>query len=448
MGLLTVKGIERLRNQPGRYADGDGLYLQIRTPKNASWLFRYEVADQRPGKRTQRWMGLGPLRYVPVIKGLKDQKPLSLADLDEKNLTEDDTELTGRERPNLLEARLRAARASELVAAGIDPLDEKRKQRQQDAIKKARELTFEQAAHAYYEGRAAKWKNAKHSAQFLSTLKTYAFPIIGSLPVADIDTPLVLKCIEPHWTTKTETMSRVRGRIEKVLGWATVRHYRKGDNPARWNGHLVEALVAPGDIAKPKHHPALPFTELPLFMVELAKREGIGARALEFTILTAARTGEVIGATWDEFDLKAKTWTIPAGRMKAKKQHRVPLSDAAVDLLKALPTEKGNPHVFVGPRKGSSLSNMGMAVVLKRMERTNITVHGFRSTFRDWAAEQTTFENNVVEMALAHTVRNKVEAAYRRGDLLEKRKPLMALWAQFAMTPVPVDNVTQLRRAK
>jgi integrase len=260
--------------------------------------------------------------------------------------------------------------------------------------------------------------------------------------VAAIDTGLVLKCIEPIWQQKTETASRVRGRIESVLDWATVRGYRTGDNPARWKGHLAEVLPARSQIQKPNHHAALPFAEVPEFVAALTKREGVAARALEFTILTAARTGEVIGARWEEIDTAAKLWTVPAGRIKGGREHRVPLSDRVLDVLRALPTERGNDFVFIGP-------NMALAAVLKRMARDDITVHGFRSTFRDWAAERTNYPNHVVEMALAHVVGNKVEAAYRRGDLFDKRRRLMGEWARYCTTPLAKgNNVVAIREAQ
>jgi integrase len=390
---LTEKRIAKLK-EPGRYADGNrtGLYLQISSETNRSWLFRYD----RNG-RGERWMGLGPLHTI-----------------------------------NLQEARERARKARQLLLDGIDPLDARTQERARRALEAARIITFEKAAQAYYDTHERSWKNDKHRAQFVSTLKAYVFPKLGRLPVADIDTGLVLKCIEPIWQEKTETANRVRGRIESVLDWATVRGYRKGDNPARWRGHLAEVLPSREKIQKTVHHAALPFPELPAFIAKLKAREGVAARALEFTILTAARTGETVGARWDEIDLAEKTWTVPAGRIKGGREHRVPLSGQAAEILRALPREKNNPVVFIGPRK-DGLSNMAMASTLGRMERSDITVHGFRSTFRDWAAERTNYPNHVVEMALAHVVGDKVEAAYRRGDLFDKRVRLMAEWAKFAM---------------
>ncbi len=404
---LTVKQVAKLR-EPGRYGDGHGLYLQVMSPTNRSWLFRFERGGH------ERWLGLGPLHTF-----------------------------------SLDEARERARRARQTLADGVDPLDARKSERAARALEAAKAMTFEAAARAYFEQHERKWKNDKHAAQFLSTLKAYAFPKIGKLSVAAIDTGLVLKVLEPIWHEKTETANRVRGRIESVLDWATVRGYRTGDNPARWRGHLAEVLPARGQIQKTEHHAALPFAELPAFMVALAARDGVAARALMFTILTAARTGETIGAEWSEIDLAAKVWTVPAGRIKGGREHRVPLSDRALEILGAVPREDGNPFVFIGSRKGTGLSNMAMATLLRRMGRLDFTVHGFRSTFRDWAAERTAYPNHVVEMALAHTIGNAVEAAYRRGDLFAKRIRLMSDWAKFATSgPAPATStVTPMRRA-
>jgi integrase len=403
---LTTKQIAKLK-KPGRYGDGHGLYLQVQSPTNRSWLLRFE----RQGR--ERWMGLGPLHTY-----------------------------------DLNEARERARKARQQLYDGTDPLEARAAERAQRALEAARAITFEKAARDYFDGHEKKWRNAKHRAQFLSTMQTYAFPKIGRLPVAAIDTGMVLKVIEPIWADITETANRVRGRIEAVLDWSKVRGYRSGDNPARWRGHLSEVLPARGRIQKTNHHAALPYAELPAFMAVLHEREGVAAQALEFTILTAARTGEVIGATWDEINLKEKTWTVPAGRIKGGREHRVPLSDRALEILHALPRERNNPFVFIGPRKGG-LSNMGMASALVRMGRNDITVHGFRSTFRDWAAERTNYPNHVVEMALAHVVGDKVEAAYRRGDLFEKRRKLMADWSKLCTTaPAKAGtNVISLRKS-
>jgi integrase len=275
---------------------------------------------------------------------------------------------------------------------------------------------------------------------------------MGKLSVQAIDTALVLKVLEPIWTAKPETAGRVRGRIESVLDWATAREYRQGENPARWRGHLCKLLPARDKVRKVEHHPALPYAELSGFLIALREQEGIAARALEFAVLTAARTGETIGARWPELDLLDKTWTVPAERMKAGREHRVPLSAGALAILQDMqslrPTNNADAYVFPGGKIGKSLSNMAMTEVLRRMNRGDITVHGFRSTFRDWAAERTNFPAEVAEMALAHTVSDKTVAAYKRSDLFERRRRLMTTWATFCTVPVsePQNNVAPIRQ--
>lgn len=405
---LFVRHVKRA----GRYSDGRNLYLQVRqstrrepiTTVNKSWVFRY----QRFGNDT--WMGLGP--YPDV---------------------------------SLRDARELAARARRQLIRGIDPLADKRASHRVARAEHDDRLTFAECAEQYVESQAPGWSNPKHIDQWRNTLKNLAGPIIGRLPVDQVDTALVMRCIEPIWTTRTETASRLRGRIEAVLDWATVRGYRKGDNPARWRGHLDKLLPRPSQVARVKHHPALPYTEVGAFMQQLREDSGVASRALELTILTAARTNEVIQAEWSEFDLDLKTWTVPAKRMKSKREHRVPLSDAAVAALKAV---KGRTkrYVFPGHKRGSHLSNTAMLQVLKRLGRTGITVHGFRSTFRDWCAESTNYPAEVAEMALAHTLRDTTEAAYRRGDLFEKRSKLMAEWARHCSKPARPARVVSIRQ--
>lgn len=381
-----------------------GLLLVVVNKNNASWQLRYE----RHGR--ERWLGLGPVGIV-----------------------------------GLAEARERARAARLQLLDGLDPIDMKRAAKAAAALAAAKAMSFQEAATQYFNQHAAKWRNRKHRDQFLSTLGAYVFPVIGTLPVGAIDTGLVLKCLEPHWHDQTETMSRVRGRIELVLDWATVRDLRSGDNPARWRGHLAEVLPQRSKLERATHHPALPYAELPAFLAELRHREGVAARALEFVILTATRTNEVLGARWDEIDLSNATWTVPAGRMKGSREHRVPLSAPAVALLKAAYVQDGNPFVFISPQTGGGLNGTSLFAVLRRMGRRDITVHGFRSSFRDWAAEQTAYPNHVVEQALAHTVGNAVERAYRRGDLFDKRRTLMAAWASFLEKPVEAGEVIPLR---
>jgi integrase len=404
--MLTQRMVDRV-TEPGRYRDRNGmpgLLLQVSASGAKSWLLRYVLGG------TERMLGLGGANVF-----------------------------------TLKEARERARAARQLLADGIDPLEAKRTTQAAAQAAAAKRLTFEEAAIKYAAQHDKRWNNANHRGQFLSSLRTYAFPVIGDLDVSAIDTALVLKCVEPIWTIKTTTADRVRNRIESVLDWATVRGHRAGDNPARWKGHLDQVLPARGDIAKIKHHPALPYADLPQFMVELERLESIGARALKFTILTAARTGEVIGATWDEVDLENATWTIPAARTKARREHRVPLSPAVLEQLRALPREDGNPFVFMGGKVSGGLSHLPMLGVLNTMGRTGIVVHGFRSTFRDWAAEATAYPNHVVEQALAHTVGNAVERAYRRGDLFEKRRKLMDDWARFCTQLPVIGDVIPIR---
>jgi integrase len=419
---LTTKRVARLA-KAGRYIDGrdnPGLYLQITDAGVKSWLLRYQRGPR------ERWMGLGPLHTV-----------------------------------SLAEARNRARKARLLLLDGIDPIDHKRRTAEASAVEAAKHKTFEEVAQAYLKAHDGDWKNARHAAQWEASLFKDA-KAIAKLPISAIDTSHILEVLQPIWHKKPETASRTRGRIERVIAYAVAAQYRKREdgNPARWDGHLIELLGNKSAAARAKrersgnhnggHHAALPYAELPAFMAELRRRPGIAARALEFTILTAARTGEAIGARRDEIDLKEKLWTVPASRMKMGKEHRVPLSDRALEILRSLPREDGNPYVFVGSKKGASLSTMAMLELARRM-RPGLTVHGFRSTFRDWTAERTATPHEVAEMALAHTVASKVEAAYRRGDLFDKRRKLMTDWARYFATKPAADTggtVVALRKAR
>ena len=341
---------------------------------------------------------------------------------------------------SLAEARELALDCRKLRLAGIDPITARADQRQQIKLEAARALTFRECAEAYIAANKAGWSNPKHAAQWSATLSTYAYPVMGDLPVAAIDVALVMKVLDPIWSTKNETASRLRGRIERVLDWASVQGYRDGANPARWRGHLDHLLPRPSKVQRVKHHAALPYADIPAFMLQLRQQKGMAALALEFAILTVTRTGEVIGATWDEIDLDQAVWMIPAERMKAKREHRVPLSAPALAILRALQTVRQNRFVFPGGKRGRGLSNMAFLTLLHRMGCSDLTAHGFRSTFKDWATERTEFPNEVSELALAHAVGDKVEAAYRRGDLLDKRRNLVDIWAQYcnsaATTPV------------
>jgi integrase len=333
---------------------------------------------------------------------------------------------------SLAEARKQAAILRERLkhpTTPIDPLSARQQQRHAVNAAKRRQMTFKGCGDAYIKAHEGEWKNSKHVQQWENTLKAYAYPVFGDLPVEYVDEALVLKALLPIWKEKTETAKRLRGRIEAVLDWATFNKYRQGENPARWKGHLEHSLAKPSKVSKVVHHPALPYLDIAGFMTELRAQKGFGARALEFLILTAARSGEVREAKRAEFDLAQKIWTISADRMKAGREHRVALSDAAVALLNSVPQVVGCDFIFPGLKPTTPMSDMTLTAVLRRMERGDITVHGFRSTFRDWAAEATNYPSEVAEMALAHIVGNKVEAAYRRGDLLEKRFAIMNDWA-------------------
>lgn len=407
LGALAVSKLK----VPGWHAVGGvaGLGLQVAPAGARSWVLRVVVAGNR------RELGLGGF---PTVQ--------------------------------LAAARERARQAREQIAQGVDPIQAKKAAHSALKAAQARAVTFKTLAEQYIEAHEASWKNSKHAAQWSSTLTQYAFPVLGPMLVADIDTPAVLRVLEAEpekgkgtlWATRTETASRLRGRLETILDYATTKGLREGPNPARWKGHLALTLPSKRKVAPVVHHKAIPVGEVGKFMARLRAAEGIGARALEFAILTAGRSGEVRGATWAEIDLPAKLWTVPAERMKAKREHRVPLSDAAVTLLEALPRREGCEVVFYST-KGSALSDMTLTAVLRRL-KVDATAHGFRSTFRDWAAECTSYPAEVAEMALAHAVGNAVEAAYRRGDLFEKRRAMMGDWATFLAKPagavVPMRN--------
>jgi len=334
-----------------------------------------------------------------------------------------------------------------MLALGQDPIGDRKHKREQQRLGEAKLVRFAYCAEQYIAGQEPAWRNAKHRGQWRSTLQAYAFPTLRELVVAEIDTSHVLRCLEPIWGSKPETAKRLRGRIEAILDWAAVRGYRDRDNPARWRGHLDKLLPAPSKVRAVRHHPAMPWAEVPVFMAELRSRAELAARALELTILAALRTSEVVLARWSEFDFAQEVWTIPATRMKAKRDHRVPLSSRARDLLSALPQD--GEWVFPSPSGGRALSNMAMLALLRRLGRADVTVHGFRSSFRDWAAETTGYANHVVEMALAHAVDDEVEAAYRRGELLDKRRRLMRDWARYCESNrAPASNIVAMRSAQ
>jgi integrase len=390
VGRLTALKVQKTR-KPGMYADGAGLYLQVtgdggkRVAK--SWIYRFTLRGRA------REMGLGSFATF----GLAD-------------------------------ARAKAEECRRLTHDGTDPIEARRRRRAELALDAGRSLTFGACAEQYIAAHSAGWRNAKHAAQWRATLNTYAAPVIGALPIPDIDTSLVMKVVEPLWIAKPETAARLRGRIEAVLDWATVRGYREGSNPARWRGHLDKLLPARSRVHTVQHYAALPYEELPEFMASLHFQDGVAARALEFLILTAARTGEVLGAQSEE--INGNIWIVPAARMKAGKEHRVPLSPPALAIADQT-MAYGGAFLFPGAKRDKPLSNMAMLALLRRMGRADLTAHGFRSTFRDWAAERTDHPSEVVEMALAHAIDSRVEAAYRRGDLFEKRHRLMDDWAGF-----------------
>jgi integrase len=408
-GRLTALMVAR-DLPPGMYGDGGGLYLRVQ-PAGKSWIFRYRFAGRR------RDMGLGQYPVVP-----------------------------------LAEARRKADEARRKLAAGVDPIGAARAA----AAASGGIPTFREAAERYIAAHEDSWRNPKHRQQWRNTLVTYAFPRIGPMSVADIAVGDVLRVLEPIWKVKPETASRLRGRIETVIDWAIARDYRTAENPARWRGRLQQLLPAKAKVRRVEHHAALAWRDVGAFLAELRERSGSAARALEFAILTAARSGEVRGATWAEVDLATATWTIPGDRMKSGREHRVPLSDAALAVLQRLQPEHRAVHgakaapaadgfVFIGGRAGRKLSENAVMALLKRMDRADVTGHGFRSTFRDWAAEATAYPREVAEAALAHVNKDRVEAAYLRGDHLEKRRRLMAEWAEFCSRAGGGGDVVPIR---
>jgi integrase len=420
--LAAVK-LKQLR--PGLHGDGGGLWLQVTTNRRGrSWVFRYSFNGRA------REMGLGSLNTI----GLAD-------------------------------AREQAKECRRLLQGSpttppVDPIEHRRALHNEAKLAATKAKTFKGCAEAYMAAHQGGWRNPKHAAQWPATLGTYVYPVMGDVPVDRIDTALVTKVLEPIWQTKPETASRVRGRIEAVLDWAKAADYRNGDNPARWRGHLQNLLMNPSSAAKAarrskgrgEHHAALPYRDIGAFMAELRQEEGVAARALEFAVLTAARTSEVVGAKWEEVD--DGVWTVPAERMKAGKEHRVPLSKPALALVEKMAEIRDGEFLFPGGKSGRPLSNMSMLMLLRRMGRGDLTAHGFRSTFRDWAGDCTDFPREVAEMALAHTLGDKVEAAYRRGDGFQKRRVLAEAWAMFCgeAKPEPADEdvakVVPLRRRR
>jgi integrase len=403
---LTAVEIEALKDK-GLYPDGDGLYLRVTSTGTKSWIYRYAQDG------TTRDMGLGPLASVSLAK-----------------------------------ARRLAADARGRRLEGSDPIAVRKGQRSAAKLAAARGMPFKEAAEELIASHEPGWRNAKHRQQWRNTLKTYVYPVLGQLPVGAIDTDLVLKVLQPIWIKRPETAGRVRGRIEAVLNRAKALSLREGQNPAQWRGHLDQLLPARSKVRRIRHHPALPYAEVPALAAELRSQTSISARALEFAILTAARSGEALGARWDEIDLKRRIWLVPGERMKGGKEHRVPLAARAVEILNEIVEIKLNEFVFFGTKQGRSLSNMALLMLLRDL-RPGVTVHGFRSAFKDWASETTSFPDYLSEAALAHASADKVRAAYARSDLFEKRRELMEAWAQYCQRqPASAEVVLLQRRIK
>jgi integrase len=392
--------------EPGLYNDGNGLWFRVTESLSKNWVFRYTF----DGKR--RHMGLGA---YPDI--------------------------------SLEEARDRATDYRRTVRSGIDPIEQRKLNKATQRAERSNSVTFAYCAERYIEAMRHEWKNAKHAQQWTNTLKQYAYPIIGGMLVKEVETAHILRILEPIWTTKTETASRVRARLENVLDWATTHNYRTGDNPARWKAHLENLLAKPSKVKRIEHHAALPYTQMFDFMHDLHQHDCVSAMALEFAILTATRTNEVIGAKWNEIDLQSKVWTIPLERMKAAREHRVPLSNKCVEILTRAANIRQSDYVFPGGRESKGLSNIAMVKLLQKTMSYDCTVHGFRSSFRDWAGERTHYPRDLCEMALAHTIKDKAEAAYRRGDMIEKRRQMMQDWEKFCSTPTTVGNVIPIGKS-
>lgn len=385
---LTDKKIQHIKER-GYHPEGGGLYLQWKSPQSISWIFRFSFE----GKAHE--MGLGSYKYV------------SLAD-----------------------ARQKRTDLQKLLFSGVNPLAEKKKIQNERRAQFANKMTFDACAKAYIESQRVAWKNAKHADQWTNTIETYASPVIGKMFVDEITTNLIMKIIEPIWIKKTETASRVRGRVELVLNWATVRGLRSGENPARWRGHLDNLLPKRSLVQKVTHHKAMPYALISDLMNTIKTQNDVSSLALQFLILTATRTNETLNARWSEIDLEKRVWIIPPERMKAKREHRVPLTDEALSILKRVPKVEFNQCVFVNSQTKRHLSNNALLQKLNELA-PNYTVHGFRSTFRDWVGEETSEPREVAEAALAHTIKDKVEAAYRRGDFFQKRLKLMQIWNEY-----------------
>ena len=383
-------------------ADGGGLYFRVAPGGSRGWIFRF----QRKGRT--RDAGLGS---YPAV--------------------------------GLANARERAARCRQSLAAGVDPIEAGHAQRQEAERQAARAITFSQCAESFISSHEPGWRHPKHRQQWRNTIQTYAAPIIGNMIVADVEVAVIMRVLEPIWTSKPETASRLRGRLECILDWARVHRLRDGENPARWRGNLDHLLPMKSKIRRVVHHAALPYSQVPAFVAQLRQQTMMAARALEFLLLTATRTSETLNATWDEIDSIGRLWTIPATRMKAHREHRVPLCRRAIEIIDEMAGLRRCEFIFPGAKPGRPLSNMALAMLLRRLGCLNTTVHGLRSSFRDWAAEHTAFSGDVAEMALAHSIPGAVERAYRRGDLLDQRRKLMNDWSAFCGVGPVARNITR-----
>jgi len=404
-GRLSQDGVAKI-DKPGMYLDGGGLYLQVAGPQARSWIYRYTL------HRKARWHGLGSAREVTLAQA--------------RDLRDD---------------------ARTQIRRGVDPVKARKDERLQARVAEKKAVTFRERATQYIEAHKEGWKNQKHREQWVSTLEAYACPSIGDLPAGSITASHIVDLLRPIWTDKAETARRVRGRIEAILDYAADPDEALYRNPATMTTQLMKKLPKLSQSKRPQHHPALPYDEIGAFMHSLRQQQGIAASALEFTILTAARTGEVLKATWPEIDLGGAVWTIPPERMKSGREHRVPLGDAALAVLERMRPMASGRFVFPSFGKDRPLSDMAMLAVLRRMNRSDVTVHGCRATFRTWAAERTSFPREVAEAALAHALKDETEAAYQRGDLVAKRRRLMDAWGAFCGKALATGAVVPLRSA-
>ena len=394
--LSSAKSVQSV-NTIGYHRCGDGLYLQVSNKGTKSWLYRFKS----PVTKKQREMGLGSYKFV-----------------------------------DLAMARQKALKNKQLVINGKDPIEERKANDIRAQIEKSRDLTFKEITEACVASKSHEWKNAKHTQDWKNTLINHAFPVIGHVPISEVSTDMIIKALEPIWVSKAETASRVRQRIATVWDYGKARGYIVGENPARLKGHLDKILPKTSKVKRVRHFPALPYKQIGVFIKKLRNQSGYSPLALEFKILTAVRTGEIIGAKWGEINIKEATWTIPSERMKAGREHRVPLSSRAIEIIESIKSNRNlDEHVFKGWKHNTGLSNGAFLALIKKMKITDVTPHGFRSTFRDWASEEAhQFPGETIELALAHTIKNKTEAAYRRGDQLERRRELMTEWERYIMS--------------